>query len=411
MKRRTTIVAALGAALALALSGCADGGDDPDPTDSALTGPIEVWVMGNKGPAMEAVAAGFTQETGVAVQVQAIPWGDVRTKMSTAIASGEGPDVLQVGLDRVAEWADAGGLLDLTDRIGAYPELKAETFFPASASTMTYDGRVMTVPWIADTRVLFYRSDLLEQVGLSGPPTTWAEWTAAASALSQRGSGQYGMGFNVNDVNIPLIMTWSSGGDVEVDGQLTFTSSQYRQAVEFEHSFFADGLTPARVLADADMIAGFKDGSIPMFISGPYMTRSLADQAPELKGQWSVAPIPANLSSTSLMAGSNLGVFAFSKHIPAALAFISYLDQRDIQLAWNSTTFDLPAVQGALELLTGDAAVAVYHQQMSSAKPVPITADWGAVAQEITRATEQVNLGGMSIDQAIAELEAQVKAL
>jgi multiple sugar transport system substrate-binding protein len=398
--------------LALAVSGCADGASgDSTPSGTSLTGPIEVWVMGNKGPAMEAVAAGFSAETGVTVLVQAIPWGDVRTKMSTAIVSGQGPDVLQVGLDRVAEWADAGGLLDLTDRVADYPELQADNFFPASASTMSYDGRTMTVPWIADTRVLFYRSDLLEEVGLSQPPADWTQWQAAALALSQRGEGKYGMGFNVNDVNTPLILTWSAGGDIEADGELSFTSQQYRQAVEFEHSFFADGLTPARALADADLIAGFKDGSIPMFISGPYMTRSLADQAPELKGQWSVAPIPAQQSSTSLMAGSNLGVFAFSDHVDAALAFIAYLDRRDVQLAWNSTTFDLPAAQGALELLIGDANVAVYHQQMNSAKPVPITADWGAVAQEITRASEQINLGGMTVDQALAELTAQVAAI
>ena len=42
--------------------------------------------------------------------------------------------------------------------------------------TNVLDGEVYGVPWYVDTRVLFYRSDLLAAAGHPEPPTTWTEW-------------------------------------------------------------------------------------------------------------------------------------------------------------------------------------------------------------------------------------------
>lgn len=418
MKSKKITLAGMAVVVSLSMAGCSTSGPvgtTTPPVETAaapsLSGSLEMWVMGSTGPAMEGLAAGFTKETGVAVTVQAIPWGDVRAKMSTAIASGQGPDVIQVGLDRIAEWADAGGLLDLTDRLANYPELAPENFFSASASTMVYDAKTYTVPWISDTRVLYYRTDILDAAGFSDPPATWDQWSATAKALAARGDGQYGMGFNTADVNIPLILTWSQGAEIYTDGAFDFTSSAYTSAVEFEHSFFANGYTPARALADADMIAGFKDGSIPMFISYPSMARSLNDQAPEIKGKWSIAMVPKQVSATSVMAGSNLGVFADSDNKAAAVAFMAYLDRPEVQLAWNSVTYNLPAVTSAMSLLAGNDLNKVYFSQMQDAKVVPVVENWGGVSQEINRATEQINLGNAAIDATVASLQKAVAAL
>ncbi|MDR0417528.1 MAG: extracellular solute-binding protein, partial [Propionibacteriaceae bacterium] len=200
MRPIRTILLATAATAALMLSACSNTPpSQPSETEgspSALSGSIEVWVMGNKGPLLEELSADFTRETGVAVEIQAVPWGEVRAKMSTAIVSGEGPDVLQVGLDRMAEWSEAGGLLELSDIISQHPSLAADNFLPASASTMDYDGEIFTVPWLSDTRTLFYRTDLLAAAGFDAAPATWDDWLAAAKVLTERGGRNYGMGFN-----------------------------------------------------------------------------------------------------------------------------------------------------------------------------------------------------------------------
>lgn len=372
---------------------------------------LDVWVMGAKGPAMEELAATFSQETGTDVVVQAIPWGEARTKMSTAIASGQGPDVVQIGLSFLAEWAEAGALLDLSEHLGAHPELAAERFFPASAATMDIDGVMASVPWISDTRVLFYRNDLLAEAGFAAAPASFAELTAAADALAARGDGQYGIGLNVADEFLPLILTWSAGGDVMGANGIDFSSEAFAEAVAFEQSFFGSGATPKRAQPDDEMIAGFKDGSIPMFVSGPYMSLNLARQAPELDGKWSVAPIPAGEASVSLMAGSNLGIFAKSDNVEGALEFIAWLNSDDTQLAWNKATNDLPAVSSALQSLATDPLISVYYQQMQSANTVPLIDQWGAIAQEMKRAIEQVALGDADIPATLSSLASQAEFL
>ncbi|MDR0417191.1 MAG: extracellular solute-binding protein, partial [Propionibacteriaceae bacterium] len=179
-----------------------------------------------------------------------------------------------------------------------------------------------------------------------------------------------------------------------------------------QHQFYASGYTPARALPDDEVVAGFKDGTIPMFISGPYMTRSLADQAPELDGQWAIARIPAKASSTSLMAGSNIGIFAQSDNVAAAGAFLAFLAEAETQLRWNSLSNDLPAVADAMEeLAASDPMAAVFFEQMQDAKPVPIISTWGQVSQEVLAANEQINVGGASVDEAVASLQQRVAGL
>src|SRR6185436_4612526 len=100
-----TATAAVLTVSALLLAGCAGGDAGSGPGGSGQ--PLEVWVMGDKGTAMTDISKAFTDETGVAVSVQSIPWTSAREKMSTAIASGDGPDVVQVGHSFLADFADA----------------------------------------------------------------------------------------------------------------------------------------------------------------------------------------------------------------------------------------------------------------------------------------------------------------
>ncbi|MEV6965969.1 extracellular solute-binding protein [Hamadaea sp. NPDC051192] len=408
MRRRSVAVLAGLAVAASALTGC--GGGDGGAGDAQT---IEIWTMGDKAKQMTEISAAFTADTGIEIKVQSIPWKNARDKMSAAIASGNGPDVVQVGHSFLAEFADAGALLDLSGKLSAYPELDGAKFFPASAETMKVGGAAVSVPWIADTRVLFYRTDVLQQAGVAKAPATWDELTAAATTLAARGGGNFGVGINTDDQFLPLILTWSAGGDVVTGDQVTFDTEQFKSAVAYEQSFFAAGLTPKKAQPDADMVQGFKTGKIPMFISGPYMATLLNNQAPELAGKWAVAAIPAKSSATSVMAGSNLAIFSKSKMVDQSLKFMSYLAQKQTQESWFKATNDLPARQDALQGLVsgGDANLAVYYEQMRNAKIVPQLKAWGAIAPEMVRALQKVCVSGASVDTTVPAFAAKAREL
>ncbi len=224
---------------------------------------VEVWTMEDAASFSDLVKP-FEDATGVKVDVEAVPWGDVGNKLTTAVASGGGPDVSQVGLSLLPTFVKAGALADLTPYLADYPGLDSSNFPEAvSATNLSSDGTVTSVPWVADTRVLFYRTDILADAGLSGPPTTWDEFTVAAEQMAATDGSDYGYYIPQWDATLPIQFTWQAGGDViGPDGTVTLDTPEFRKAVDFYLSFFEKGLVPTA--SDWDQAAGFISGDSPM---------------------------------------------------------------------------------------------------------------------------------------------------
>ncbi len=87
---------------------------------------ISVWTMSG---GLEDFVTEFEDETGMTVNVQTIPWSNAHDRLLTAVASGNGPDVLQIGTTWVAEFAEAGTFLDLSDHLADYENLSQDRFF------------------------------------------------------------------------------------------------------------------------------------------------------------------------------------------------------------------------------------------------------------------------------------------
>ena len=164
---KAALAAATVAALGLAVSGCAsDGGATAD------DGPLTVWIMGDSGTNFEQLVAPWVEESGTEVEVVAVPWDGIDERLTTAVASGSGPDVLQVGLSKLRTYADAGALLALDEHLGDHPELAAENFAAGiGGEASAVAGEVVSIPWVSDTRVLFTRTDILAENGIDAPPT------------------------------------------------------------------------------------------------------------------------------------------------------------------------------------------------------------------------------------------------
>ena len=77
---------------------------------------------------------------------------------------------VQIGLSKLRTFADAGALLPLDDLIADSPGLAPDNFADGVAGEATaVAGQIVSVPWISDTRVLFYRKDILEAGRLRQP--------------------------------------------------------------------------------------------------------------------------------------------------------------------------------------------------------------------------------------------------
>lgn len=419
--RRALLPAGLVAALALAA--CSSGGGTTPATTAASggtstaaaapDGPLTVWVMGDATTNFDKLVAPFTQSTGIQVKTVAIPWDSIDQKMTTAVASGDGPDVVQVGLSKLRTYADTGALLTLDDAtIAGYPNLASSNFVDGVAGTATaIGGKVMSVPWISDTRVLFYRSDILSAAGISQPPATWDELRADAKTLAARGDGQYGYYIPQWDSPLPVEMTWDFGGDiVDADGNVNFDTPEFRKAVDLYTGLYADKSVPTD--SDFDQTQGFVSGVAPMLVSGPYLAAAIKEAAPDLDGKWSVAELPKGTTNTSLLAGSNMAVWAKTAHEAGALQLLDFLSQPDTQVTWFQLNGDLPTVKAALadSALTSDPLVAVYAAQLGNAKIVPLVPNWdGETGKALLDALNSIVLTGTDKEAALTSLFAATK--
>jgi multiple sugar transport system substrate-binding protein len=281
MNRLLKVGAGIAAAMAMSTTLVACGSDEP-----ASTAPVtlKVWIMGDDGSRFEELVGGFTSSN-IKVDVDAIPWDNVNEKLTTAVASGNGPDIMQIGLSLLPSFVNAGALADLSSAIGAYPNLKSENFLDAvAADKLNPAGKVLSVPWISDTRVLFYRTDILAENGLTTPPTTWDQLRAYATKLAARGDGEYGYYIPQWDAPLPVQFAWQAGGDViDSSGKINLNTPEFKRAVDFYLSFYSNKLVPTA--SDFDQTQGFISGAAPMLISGPYLAKAVSDQAPELAGK------------------------------------------------------------------------------------------------------------------------------
>jgi multiple sugar transport system substrate-binding protein len=374
---------------------------------------LKFWIMGDDGSKFKTLVKDFTASTNITVEVDAIPWDNVTEKLTTAVASGNGPDVMQVGLSLLANFQKAGALADLSSSIGGYPNLKSGNFLDAvSTDKFNPAGKVLSVPWLSDTRVLFYRSDILAERGISAPPTTWTELKDDATKLASRGKDKYGYYIPQWDAPLPVEFTWQAGGDVaDASGKLNLDTPEFRQAVDFYLSFYADKLVPTA--SDFDQTQGFISGAAPMLISGPYLAKAITDQAPQLAGKWGVTVLPSNKTGTSLFAGSNLGVFSKSAKVDAALKLLNYLSDPATQLKWYQLNGELPTAKAALSdpSMASDPMVKVYAQQLGNAKLLPVTAAFDPISQKMLAALNQIALKGADKQTTLARLNQDVADL
>jgi len=402
MKRSITrpvaVLAAAGLAAGLAACTPASGGD--------AEGPLTVWIMGDSGANFQQLVAPFTEETGVEVEVVAIPWDAIDERLTTSVASGSGPDLLQIGLSKLRTFADAGALLPLDDHLGDHPGLAPENFPDGVADATKVGGETVSVPWVSDTRVLFYRSDILSENGIDGPPESWAELREDAKVLAARGEGQYGYYIPQWDSPLPVIMTWDFGGDIiDASGNVDFDTPAFAKAVDLYTGLHADGSVPGN--SDFDQTQGFISGIAPMLVSGPYLAKAIADAAPELDGKWGVSLVPGADRKTSLFAGSNMGIWHNTDQVDASLDLLEFLSQPETQLKWYEINGELPAVSAALgdAALTSDPLVQVYAAQLADSRVLPLVPNWdGQTGSDLLAALNAIVLTGADRDATLAEL-------
>lgn len=403
-KKTNRFVIAIMISMIFVLGACSSDSSDDSSEDA-----LQVWTM-SKG--LDEFVTDFEDESGIKVEVQSIPWDKAHDKLLTAVASGKGPDVLQIGNTWVAEFAEAGTFLDLTDYIDDYSNLSPDNFYDGAVGTTQFEDQTIGIPWYVDTRALFYRTDLLADVGYPEGPETWDEMLDASRQLADRGEGQYGIELPQTDPQFPFMMAWEQGWNYDVDkGAASFEDPAFEKAVKLYTTFFEENLTQTE--EGKELAQAFGDGSKPMFFSGPWSIGTTKENNPEIKGKWDIRVMPKGENNLSMMGGAHLSVFHNSDKVDDALEFINWMVKPETQLAWYELNSELPANLEAWEdpILADDPMVSTFGEQLESTQPLPLIPEYERMGNELLNTLEQIHRGGADMDQALADYREKVKKI
>jgi len=173
MMKTPARVALMAAASVLALS-----------TVAAAQETIRVWTTEEQPERLarqEAMAASFTEETGIEVEVIPVTESDLGTRATAAFAAGDLPDVIYHPLQYALPWAEAG-ILDIDAATDVIENLGEDTFASGALGMAATEDGFASVPVDGWTQMIVYRADLFEENGLE-PPNTYENVLAAIEAL------------------------------------------------------------------------------------------------------------------------------------------------------------------------------------------------------------------------------------
>jgi multiple sugar transport system substrate-binding protein len=395
----------------LLLAGCGDGEDEDVVT-------IRFWGMGREGEVVGELVPEFERlNPGIRVDVQQIPWSAAHEKLLTAFVGGATPDVSQLGNTWVPEFQALGALEDLGPWVARSPVVEQGDYFAGIWDTNVIDGRAYGVPWYVDTRVLFYRPDLLAQAGYPQPPRTWAEWTDAMRKMKARmGPDRWPILLPTNEWPQPVILGMQAGAPLLRDGGRYghFRDPRFRRGFEFYIGLFREGLAPTVSAAEiSNRYQEFAQGNIGMMITGPWEIGEFSSRVPK-EVPWATAPLPGpDGPGVSLAGGASLVLFRASERKEAAWKFIEFLSRPQTQVRFYQITGDLPARRSAWAdtVLSQNRYAAAFRDQLDRVVPLPKVPESEQIVSKVFEQGERAARGQASIDQVLAALDREVDRL
>lgn len=394
------------------LAACGNGDEESASEGSSDT--LSVWMMGDGNETVQPIFDAYTEETGIEVDLQSIPWSAAHDRLLTAVASGEGPDVVQMGSTYMAEFTDAGALLDISDYIESNDALSPENFFEGNVATTMFDDSYYGVPWYTETRALYYRTDLLEEVGYPEGPSNWDELYDAAVKLSERGDNMYGFDINLQEQTFGPMFAKQNGSElIDEDGNAVLNEPEFVEAIEYLHSFVEAGATANQDLG-IEMSQSFGgDGIVPMFISGPWSITAIEDQTTDIEGKWDIRTLPEGpVSNVSNTGGANLAVWSSSDHPDEAMDLIEHMVSVDSLMTYYDTTSSLPALVEAWEEEPfQDEKIAVFGEQLENSEHMPLIEGWDRMSQAYLSSFEEIMVGGADIQETLDNLNQEVQTI
>ncbi|GHU53194.1 ABC transporter substrate-binding protein [Clostridia bacterium] len=302
---------------------------------------ITMWMGAGRDQASDVktiINEKFTVQHGINVNVVLV---DMNTLLEATL-SGQGPDIaIQVAPSVPMDYGVRSAVVDLS----TFPDIDKvlPRFFESAITQFEYDGHVYGLPETQTFPMMFYRKDILRELGVS-PPETWDDVKKLMTVFAQK---QMEFGMSPTESVFSTIL-YQNGGDY-------YSPMATRSALDSENAVnafktFCGYYTDYRIDKSASVEDRFRTGECPVIITDYTFYNTLQVSAPDIQGVWGFAPVPATirpdgtLDRTVASQGSAAIILNASKHKNASWEFLKWWTSDETQAMYSVT---LESVMGA----------------------------------------------------------------
>lgn len=309
---------------------------------------ITVWIGSGRDQAnvlKSLIDETFTPNTNINVNLVLVDMG----MLLQATLAGQGPDVaVQVSNDIPVNYGMRNAVVDLSQ----FPDLnEVRKIFRESAMVpYEFDGRIFGLPETETCLMMFYRKDILDELGLK-VPVTWDEMKAALSVLSKN---QMDVGMLPTNISPQLaeqvfaMLLYQHGGRYyNEDATASALDSDIAVRAFKEYCKF---YTDYRLDRETPVDQRFRNGEAPIVIADYTLYNQLQVSAPDIKGLWGFTMVPGTVRDDGTVdhsvtsTGSAAIIMSQAKDKEAAWEFLKWWVSTETQVQYGR---EMEALMGA----------------------------------------------------------------
>ncbi len=384
---------------------------------------IDFWGLGSEGEFVKQLIPKFEAENpGIKVKVQMTPWTAAQEKLISAFASDNLPDVFQLGNTWIPQFAQLDAIANLNEWLQKSKVIQKEKYFEGIWDTNVIDSLVYGIPWYIDTRVLFYRTDVLQKAGFNSPPKTWDELYLLSKKIKEvnKNIERYAIYIPTNEWANFIIFGLQNGADILKDNNTygNFSSKKFTEAFTYLVNFYKENLTPLGVSQVTNVYQAFAEEYFSMYISGPWNISEFKKwMTGDLKDKWMTAALPGpdeNTKGVSLAGGSSLVISRKSKHKSEAWKLIEFLSKSETQIEFYHLVNDLPAVKEAWKdtSLSSNIYMKAFYEQFNYVVATPKIPEWEQIVfSKLQQYVELAARNVLTVKEALKKLDDDVNVI
>ena len=310
------------------------------------------WRQEDKAFYQDVIKKFQAKEPGITVKFETYAPENYQTILSTALAAGRGPDVIQVRAYGNLETIATPGYLLALDKQNV-PELANFPEAALAAETLRSDGKVYAVPFAMQAQLVVYNKKIFKDNGVN-PPKTWDEMMALTQALKAKNITPFANGTATawqNETIVGGLLSSMLGKEFETDivsGKANFTDPRFVSALaklKDIGQYFSPNFTGVDYPSSQQL---FVAGRAAMFAGGSYEVANFKNQNPTL--DLGVFPAPVLKAGDQALIATyydgGYAVNAKTEKKDAALKFVRFLATPEYGTSFTNTLKNLSPIKG-----------------------------------------------------------------